>query len=28
VKDLISDDFEFYEAEDIGIQTSFDMKLN
>jgi hypothetical protein len=27
VKDLVSEDFEFYEAEDIGIQTSFDMKV-
>eukprot|EP00347_Sterkiella_histriomuscorum_P020154 403338901 len=24
VRDLVSDDFEFYEAEDVGLQTSFD----
>ncbi|CDW73954.1 UNKNOWN [Stylonychia lemnae] len=28
VKDLVSDQFEFYEAEDIGIQTSFDLKIS
>jgi len=28
VRDLVSDDFEFYEAEDIGLQTSFDYSNN